>query len=376
MPASSSKVAPKAKAKLTKAQLDKLGQLSLKEKVEAATKEAETPEQAALALKDQITANERGQIWSKRQLSMKGNKEAQENHNQMTKKDKGLASLLWFVENQAPKFLNVQASWGSKETLLKGEKWESELQMNQRFSPQEFQAHIQSGRIQWRHDPWSPGIFNYRDLGDISKTTEYTRKRQHTVGQEQAVTEEMEDQWMKQWGANQQHQLAEAEVSFGGKGQGKIGKGGGGKTGGKGSKGGQPPMLALTNGEDKEEEKKRKKEEEENSWPKCLARAQKQKENCWLAIGNMEEAVSHGVKNNRLTKAAKGDYEALIQEVGGFAEKLKKMVNKKGQGFSLEQAKKLIADAATKVKELKDETKECNQMVHKAASKAASSKAK
>ena len=331
--------------------------------MEAVTKDAETPEQAALALKDQITPNERGQIWSKHQLSMKGNKEAQENHNQMTKKDKGLASLLWFVENQAPKFLNAQASWGSKETLTKGEKWESELQMNQRFSPQESEAHLQSGRIQWRHDPWSPGIFNYRDLGDISKTTEYT-----TVGQEQAVTEEMEDQWMKQWGANQQHQLAEAEVSFGGKGQGKIGKGGGGKTGGKGLKGGQPPMLALTNGEDKEEEKKEGRRRKRLA--KVFGKSTETKGE--LLAGHWQ----YGGGCQSWSQKQQADYEALIQEVGGFAEKLKKMVNKKGQGFSLEQAKKLIADAATKVKELKDETKECNQMVHKAASKAASSKAK
>eukprot|EP00435_Cladocopium_sp_Y103_P022602 s2046_g5.t1 len=84
-------------SKLTKAQLDKLGQLSLKEKVEQATAGAETAEEAAQTLKETITPNERGQIWSRHQTALKGNQTAQEEHNALSKNQKGLASLLWFL---------------------------------------------------------------------------------------------------------------------------------------------------------------------------------------------------------------------------------------------------------------------------------------
>ena len=66
------------KTKLTKSQLDKLGKLSLKEKVEHATASADIAEEAAQNLKEIIKPNERGQIWSKHQTAMKGDKEAQE----------------------------------------------------------------------------------------------------------------------------------------------------------------------------------------------------------------------------------------------------------------------------------------------------------
>ena len=121
------------KTKLTKSQLDKLGKFSLKEKVEHATASADTAEEAAQNLKDIIQPNERGQIWSKHQTAMKGDKEAQEEHDALNKTQKGLASLLWFVENQSKKFFNSTATFGTKHTLIKGDTWKTEKQMIDQF---------------------------------------------------------------------------------------------------------------------------------------------------------------------------------------------------------------------------------------------------
>eukprot|EP00435_Cladocopium_sp_Y103_P001587 s808_g1.t1 len=121
------------RSKLTKAQLEKLGKFSLKEKVEQATANAETAEEAAQNLKDIVKPNERGQIWSKHQIAMKGDKEAQEEHNALNKTQKGLASLLWFVENQSKKFYNSSATFGTKHTLIKGDTWKTEKQMEAHF---------------------------------------------------------------------------------------------------------------------------------------------------------------------------------------------------------------------------------------------------
>lgn len=260
------------KTKLTKSQLDKLGKLSLKEKVEHATASADTAEEAAQNLKEIIKPNERGQIWSKHQTAMKGDKEAQEEHDALNKTQKGLASLLWFVENQSKKFFNSTATFGTKHTLIKGDTWKTEKQMIDQFGD-ELQLHIQSGRIQWRSDPYTPDVYQYKDLGDITGSTEVTRKRQHSMGVENAATADHEDHFMKEWGKGGHHMLHDAEAS--GKGQRASGSKGG--RGGKGSKGNRAP-LAITNGDGKDKEKEDNKDDEKTEWNKCLVKAQKAKQ--------------------------------------------------------------------------------------------------
>ena len=356
------------KTKLTKSQLDKLGKLSLKENVEHATASADTAEEAAQNLKEIIKPNERGQIWSKHQTAMKGDKEAQEEHDALNKTQKGLASLLWFVENQSKKFFNSTATFGTKHTLIKGDTWKTETQMIDQFGD-ELQLHIQSGRIQWRSDPYTPDVYQYKDLGDITGSTEVTRKRQHSMGVENAATADHEDHFMKEWGKGWHHMLQDAEAS--GKGQRASGSKGG--RGGKGSKGNRAP-LAITNGDGKDKEKEDNKDDEKTEWNKCLVKAQKAKESCILAISNMEEAISNCHKAGRLTKAARKDYEDLMKDVQQQAEQLKKLLKLKGNQYSLQAAKDIIVGAANKTKELKDEIKECVGLANKAGSRASTKK--
>ena len=359
------------KTKLTKSQLDKLGKLSLKEKVEHATASADTAEEAAQNLKEIIKPNERGQIWSKHQTAMKGDKEAQEEHDALNKTQKGLASLLWFVENQSKKFFNSTATFGTKHTLINGDTWKTwktEKQMIDQFGD-ELQLHIQSGRIQWRSDPYTPDVYQYKDLGDITGSTEVTRKRQHSMGVENAATADHEDHFMKEWGKGGHHMLQDAEAS--GKGQRASGSKGG--RGGKGSKGNRAP-LAITNGDGKDKEKEDNKDDEKTEWNKCLVKAQKAKESCILAISNMEEAISNCHKAGRLTKAARKDYEDLMKDVQQQAEQLKKLLKLKGNQYSLQAAKDIIVGAANKTKELKDEIKECVGLANKAGSRASTKK--
>ena len=363
------------KSSLTKAKLAQLGKLSLKEKVDKITEEAETKEEAAQVLKDVITPNERGQIWSKHQISLKNDKEGQKEHNELNKTQKGLASLLWFVENQSKKFYNATAQFGTKQTLIKGDEWKSETQMLKDFGSDEFQLHLESGRIQWRHDPYTPGVYNYKDLNDIKGQTEVSRKRTHSMGIEMEASDHHEEGFMKGWSKGQHHLLEDLE--HGSKGAGKSSSSKGKKGAGKGGKGKSrgKAMLALTNGEENEETEEQDKEaEERNDWNKCLIKAQKAKEGCILAIANMDEAVASAQKAGRLTKATRKDYEDLMKEVGAKAEKLKKLLKLKGSQYSLENAKALIQEAANKTKELKDETKECIGLANKAGSKASTCK--
>ena len=97
-----------------------LGKLSLQEKVEKIAEETDTAEEAALVLKENINQNERGKIWAKHQAALKHDPEAEAQHQVANKTQKGLASLLWFIQNKSAKYLNVKATFGTTETLTKG----------------------------------------------------------------------------------------------------------------------------------------------------------------------------------------------------------------------------------------------------------------
>ena len=357
--ASSSKAAltKGKKGKLTKKKLKNLGKLSLQEKVDKIAEQTNTAEEAAMVLKENIDQNERGKIWAKHQAALKHDPEAEEQHQLANKTQKGLSSLLWFVQNKSTKYLNVKATFGTMETLTKGEQWHSEAKMLKEFGKEEFTAHLQSGRIQWRQDPWTPNIFNYRDLGDQRKEVQVKRQKVYQAGQETAVTEEGEEEFNKMWHKGVGAQMTEAEVTFSGKGKGALTKGNGK---------GKPALLALTNGEDPEDEPKEKTEAQQ--WQQCLTKAQKAKENGVVAVTNMEEALGSCRRAGRLIPAVKKDCELLMKDVQVCVEKLKKLVAKKGNGMALDEAKKMIAEATAKTKGLKDETKEILQQANKAGS--------
>ena len=354
---SKGKKATLSKGKLTRKNLKNLGKLSLEEKVEKISEATDTAEEAALVLKENVDQNERGKIWAKHQAALKHDPEAEAQHQVANKTQKGLASLLWFIQNKSAKYLNVKATFGTTETLTKGEQWHSEAKMLKEFGKEEFAAHLQSGRVQWRSDPWTPNIFNYRDLGDQRREVQTKRQKTYQAGQEMAVTDEGEEEFQKMWQRGVGAQMTDAEVTFSGKGKGALTKGNGK---------GKPALLALTNGEEEEEEPKEKTEKEK--WQQCLSKAQKGKENGVVAVTNMEEALAACRKAGRLLQAVKKDCELLMKDVQVWVEKLKKLVARKGDGMALDEAKEMILKATAKTKALKDETKEIWQQANKAGS--------
>jgi len=163
---------PKGKQrKLTRKNLKNLGKLSLTEKVEKIAEETDTAEEAALALKESIDQNERGKIWAK--------------HQPWNTTQKLRHSTRWPTRLRKVSFRTTEA-W------TKGEQWQSEAKMLKGFGKEEFAA--QPGRTQWRSDPWTPNIFNYRDLGDrercrpkVKDIPSRTRNRCHRCGVEEWV---------------------------------------------------------------------------------------------------------------------------------------------------------------------------------------------
>ena len=212
--------------------------------------------------------------------------------------------------------------------------------MLKELGKEEFAAQLQSGRIQWRSDPWTPNVFNYRGLGDQRREVQTKRQKTYQAGQKMAVTDEGEEVFQKMWQRGVGALLTEAEVTFAGKGKGALTKGNGK---------GKPALLAITNGDEEEEPKKKQRMG-------------------FVAVTNMEEALAGCRTAGRLLPAVKKDCEILMKDVQVWVEKLKKLVAKKGDGMALDEAKEMILKATAKTKTLKEETKEIVQQANKAGS--------
>ena len=84
---------------------------------------------------------------------------------------------MYLLKTNVPKFMQWKESLGQSISLDKREGWKSETQMLEQFGERELQMHIASGRIEYREGPWTEGVYNYRDKGDLVKRTRVTKKQ-------------------------------------------------------------------------------------------------------------------------------------------------------------------------------------------------------
>ena len=85
---------------LNRKNLDKLGEQSLQEKIEAAARTSEDPEQQAEVLKRGLTPDQNSQICKR-----DGNSLEKEEHEAKNKKGKGLSAALWLLQTEGKKFM-------------------------------------------------------------------------------------------------------------------------------------------------------------------------------------------------------------------------------------------------------------------------------
>ncbi|CAL1149973.1 unnamed protein product [Cladocopium goreaui] len=353
--------------------LAQLGKLTLDEKVKKATEEANTAEEAAIVLKDSLTKDESAKLWSKHKTYLKGKEEEKEAHEQLGKKEKGLEVVLWFLKHKKGVFFHTETSKEASETLTKGEKWVSEHKMLQDFSKDEFEQHLASGRVKWRSDPWTPGIYQYCDQGDLTKQVQLKKKHKVTVGQEREMDDaEDEKEFMSYWGKGSLASMQEAEVAF--KGQGPAltkGKGQGALTKGKGSRGSKGRgrgVLAIEDGNPNDTEDDKDKKTPEEQWAECLTKAQKSKEHLRVAVGNLEEALEAASQAGRTSKQDRKEAQLTLKHAQEWEQKLKAITNKK-KGGNVEAAKQTIKDAVVCTNQVKTEVKEYKALANKSFSK-------
>ena len=183
------------KGQLTKKNLTMLGNpLTLAEKVNQICEAASSPEEAAVELKKQLSTLENSKIWGKHKTHLNHNPEDKKSFEGLqVKKEKGLASALWFVQSQASKFQCLQLSMSSANALQKVEAWCSQKQMEQKFDGDELQSHLNSGRVIWRDDPITAGIYQCKDVNDVSRTISVQKNKSLSQGQEYTPDQDEED---------------------------------------------------------------------------------------------------------------------------------------------------------------------------------------
>ena len=152
---------------LTDEKLQELKQMTLREKVAAVA--AEHPEDEAAAqetLEKVITPKEKQSAWQQHQTHLKNNPLQKGEHEALSKKEKGAAVLTWLLQ-KSPTFAVERHSRSRDNTFEKRGRWLSQLEADRKWSEQEQQLLIASGRVLWREDPMTPGVYEYKDTQDF-----------------------------------------------------------------------------------------------------------------------------------------------------------------------------------------------------------------
>ena len=360
------KVTADHKNQLNKRNLEKLGEMSLNDKIKAAAEEGESIEEQALALKQKMTKDEHSKLWGRYSTHLNKNPLEKEEVDALPKKEKGMKAAEWLMAIEGKKYVHVKKAVAASQKLKKEEAWESEKTMLDRFGKEELEAHLWSGRITYRKDPNTPGVYQYQDTQCWTTTVEVNRTSSWEHGtemnpgeEEEGAFNELYDQGWKTLGKG--HML---ESSWKGKGFGKGQTSGPGK--GKGKKG-KEEQLAI---KDKEEENE---ESEEDSMPEALKKARKARDTVASVQSNLEEALEKA--SSKLSRQGKAGAEGWCLQLKKLQVDLKSILSgkKKQTPFAI---KEVLEETAKVVKGAKEETKELKGLANKTCSVASSKRSK
>ena len=358
------KPATKASAPLRKGNLAKLGQMSLKEKVEAINGEDMDEEEAVTLFKDSLTPDEGSQIWGQHQTHLKKNPLEKGEHDSLGRKEKGMAVALWYLQKSRKSFHNVTHCMDQSTTFTRKEKWLSEKQIYDRFTEYELECHLNSGRVTWRHDPLTRGCFEYQDLGDYTAKVSVAKKRSITAGQEYDPTGEEETAFLEEFSKDTNLQLKNAESLA----KGDKGKGKGGKSSGSGQKG-----LGKGKGRQQLALEDKKPEDPQEEWEDALGKARRARDFVSTKQSEVEEALAK-VPKSFLSAGLKKSTAQFQKKLEEMLKKLKGFLLKEYSQKALKALKECLPEAATLIKDVKAHSKELTHMANKTMSKTSSKK--
>ena len=355
------------KNKLNRANLGKLGQMSLEDKIKAAAETGGSEEDQAIALKDSLTKEEHAKVWGRHQTHLNKNPLEKEEMEGLSKKEKEVKAAEWLMKTAGRKYLHVSREVLAKESLEKDNTWKSEKQMMDQFGADELWAHCASGRVVYRMDPHTRDVWQYKDTQAWKGSLTVGRSSKWQEGHEMEPGEE-EGQQFDQLYYQEAMGLDPADDLSGSFGKGKgFGKGSGkGSRKGKGSGKGNN-QLAIKDKEDDEEE------DEDELMKEALEKARRARDQIASVQNDLEKAL--GKASSRLSQKGKAGAQGWVTSLSKELVQLKAILNGKKQIKPL-ALKKLLEETAKLVKGAKDETKELKQLANKEASVAGSKKSR
>lgn len=360
--------------KVCKRNLEKMGKLSLQEKVQQAAEAAEDPEEQAEQLQKTLSTEEKKEVWGKHNTFLKHNPLEKGDHNQLSKKDKGIAACLWFLKKEGKRFIHTSQTVKASEALEKEDFWMTEKQALDKFGERELNLHIESGRVVYREDPCTYNVYQYKDLHAWKKKVQVNRGKKWQSGQEYEPEEEDLEKFKALYDEDamnlDQHEISKLEgrAKGSGKTSGKhLGKGKTHLGKGKG-KGAKEKQLAIKDKEPDEEDVP-----EDEALKDALKKVRKARDSVSAAISNLEEAL--GKAKSSLSRQGKAVAEGYISQLGKNLQTLKDVLAGK-KAWKSNGIKKFLEEVAKNIKGAKDEAKELKALGNKAASVAGSRKSK
>ncbi len=113
--------------------MEKLGKMSLDDKIQAAAETGGTVEEQAEVLKDSLTKQEHAKVWGRHQTHLNKNPLEKGELEGLSKKEKGVKAAEWLMKTVGKKYLHVSREVTASESLEKDNTWKSEKQMMDQF---------------------------------------------------------------------------------------------------------------------------------------------------------------------------------------------------------------------------------------------------
>ena len=273
--------------------------------------------------------------------------------------------LQWLLQ-KSPTYAVERHSRAKEHSFEKRDRWLSQKEADQKWTEQELELLVASGRVIWREDPQTPGVYEYKDTKDYRGSQRVVDKSSW----ERVREEEVEDEtgWEEALGKDfTSFLLSTTQPLSKGKSKGSspsaLGKGKS-KPGAKSKALGHGKgklQLALEDGSPDEVKVPAETQAE------ALQKARKMRDLIMSTLSNLEESIEKGQGSKWVSPNHVAEAQGIVSSLQKDLESMKKYLGAKS-GIDVSALKAMLG-AAAQVKEAKDTTKELASLCNKTSTR-------
>jgi hypothetical protein len=145
--------------------------MTIDEKIAALRKSVQSEGvDAAIAGAAVLSKLDRSKIWQKAQTAMKGDPQLKADYESASQAGKAAQTRLLLAWRLDPAkgeiYHSCKQSMVDQKDMTKTLKWISHKEALDKWGEEELNLHLASGKVSWREDPITPGIYEYRNNHD------------------------------------------------------------------------------------------------------------------------------------------------------------------------------------------------------------------